>query len=129
MAHFAELDGNNTVLRVIVVGNEDIQDDDGVEQESIGVAFCQNLFGSDTNWKQTSYNANMRKNYAAMGFTYDASRDAFIPPQPFASWTLDETICDWVAPVAHPNDGDYYWNEDVYQADTNDPKTAGWVAV
>ena len=129
MAHFAELDGNNVVLRVIVVGNEDIQDDDGVEQESIGVAFCQNLFGSDTNWKQTSYNANMRKNYAAMGFTYDASRDAFIPPQPFASWTLDETICDWVAPVAHPNDGDYYWNEDVYQADTNDPKTAGWVAV
>lgn len=128
MAHFAELDGNNVVLRVIVVGNEDIQDGDGVEQESIGVTFCQNLFGSDTNWKQTSYNANMRKNYAAAGFTYDASRDAFIPPQPFASWTLDETICDWVAPVAHPNDGDYRWDEDAYQADTNDPKTAGWVA-
>ena len=64
------------------------------------------------NWKQTSYNNNIRKNYAGIGFTYDASRDAFIPPQPFPSWTLVEDTCQWEAPTAYPSDGKMYsWNE------------------
>ena len=112
MAHFAQLDDNNIVTQVIVVNNEDIIDDNGVEQESIGVEFCQTLFGQDTIWKQTSYNGNIRKNYAGIGFTYDSNRDAFIPPQPYASWVLNEDICLWEAPVPYPQDGNRYtWNE------------------
>ena len=78
MAHFAELNENNVVLRVIVVHNNDTHDENGVEQESLGQAFCTNLFGG--NWKQTSYNGNMRKNYAGIGFTYDPVLDEFNPP-------------------------------------------------
>jgi len=111
MAHFAELDSNNIVLRVVVVNNTELLDNDDVEQESLGVAFCQSLFGGT--WKQTSYNGNMRKNYAAVGYTYDSSRDAFIAPQPYASWVLNETTCRWEAPVAVPTDGNRYtWNEE-----------------
>ena len=110
MAHFAELDNNNHVLRVIVVGNKDTSDANGVEKESIGVAFCERLFGGT--WKQTSYNANLRKNYAGIGFTYDSVRDAFIAPKPFNSWTLNESTCQWQAPTAMPNDGKRYrWDE------------------
>lgn len=110
MAHFAELDANNVVLRVIVVGNADTSDADGVEKEHIGAAFCERLFGGT--WKQTSYNGNMRKNYAGIGFTYDAQRDAFIPPQPYPSWVLVEDTCQWTAPVATPTDGKMYsWDE------------------
>lgn len=110
MAHFAELDANNVVLRVIVVGNADTSDANGVEKEHIGAAFCERLFGGT--WKQTSYNGNMRKNYAGIGFTYDAQRDAFIPPQPFPSWVLVEDTCQWTAPVAMPTDGKMYsWDE------------------
>ena len=109
MAHFAELDQNNVVLRVIVVSNRDTSDAQGFEHESIGVAFCQNLFGG--NWKQTSYNGNIRKHYAGIGFTYDAARDAFIPPQPYPSWTLDAN-CNWQALVPYPDDGKMYsWDE------------------
>ena len=131
MAHFAQLDENNVVIDVVVVGNEELLDEHGVEQESLGVAFCQNLFGDDTNWKQTSYNKNFRKNYAGIGFTYDANRDAFIPEQPYPSWTLDEETCGWFPPIQRPQaEGSYYsWDEDAYQADTNDPKTAGWVDI
>ena len=112
MAHFAQLDQNNVVIQVIVVNNEDLLDDNDVEQESLGVTFLQGLLGSDTTWKQTSYNGNMRKNYAGVGYTYDSTRDAFIPPQPYASWTLNETTCLWEAPVAYPTDGEeYFWNE------------------
>jgi len=112
MAHFAQLDGNNIVTQVLVVDNSEILDDSNVEQESLGVTFLQNLLGSDTTWKQTSYNGNIRKNYAGIGYTYDADRDAFISPQPFASWSLNETTCLWDAPVAYPTDGNYYtWNE------------------
>ena len=111
MAHFAELGENNVVLRVIVVDNKDTSDADGNEVEAIGAEFCRNLLGGT--WKQTSYNANFRKNYAGIGFTYDSDRDAFIAPKPFASWILDEATCRWQAPVAHPNDGQLYiWNED-----------------
>ena len=110
MAHFAEIDENGVVLRVIVVGNKDTADANGVEKEHIGAAFCERLFGGT--WKQTSYNGNIRKNYAGIGYTYDAGRDAFIPPKPFASWVLNETTCQWEAPVPYPKDGKRYtWDE------------------
>ena len=110
MAHFAELDLDNIVKRVVVIDNNDLLDGDGVEQESLGVAFCEQLFGGT--WVQTSYNGNIRKNYAGVGYTYNSSLDAFIPPQPYASWTLDETTCQWQAPVAMPVDDNFYiWNE------------------
>jgi hypothetical protein len=111
MAHFAQLNESNIVTQVIVVHNNELMQD-GVEQEAKGVAFCQSLFGAQTNWKQTSYNGSMRKNYAGAGFTYDAGRDAFIAPQPYASWVLDEATCQWGAPVPMPQDGKIYrWDE------------------
>ena len=110
MAHFAQLDENNLVLQVIVVNNNDCKDENGNESEAIGIAFCQSLLGG--NWKQTSYNGNMRKNYAGIGYTYDSGRDAFIPPQPYPSWVLVEETCNWVAPTAYPTDGKLYtWDE------------------
>ena len=95
MAHFAQLDNNNIVTQVIVVANEELLDN-GVESEAKGIAFCQSLLGGD--WKQTSYNGNIRKNYAGIGYTYDASRDAFIAPNPecHPEVTLDEATCQWV---------------------------------
>ena len=82
MAHFAELDSNNVVLRVLVVSNDDITDDNGQEQESLGVAFLQGLLGTDTRWVQTSYNGNFRGRYAGIGFTYDPVTDVFVEPEP-----------------------------------------------
>ena len=106
MAHFAKLDENNIVTQVIVVSN------DIATSESAGITFINNLYGTSDTWKQTSYNDNMRKNYAGIGFTYDESRDAFIPPKPYPSWTLNEDTCLWVSPVNYPNDGKFYdWNE------------------
>jgi hypothetical protein len=110
MAHFAEIGLNNTVLRVIVVHNNELLDESGVEQETKGVEFCRGLFGGT--WVQTSYNANFRKNFAGTGFTYDSERDAFISPKPFASWVLNEDTCRWEAPVKMPEDGVYQWDED-----------------
>ena len=110
MAHFAQLNDENLVTQVIVVANQDTADKDGVENEAIGIAFCNNLLGG--HWKQTSYNGNIRKNYAGIGYKYDAELDAFIPPQPYASWTLDENA-QWKAPVDYPTDGGRYtWNEE-----------------
>ena len=132
MAHFAQLDENNVVTQVIVVSNEDTSDSNGVEVEEIGVAFCKKLLGADTNWKQTSYNNNMRVRYAGIGYSYNAELDAFIPPQPYASWTLDSETADWVSPLgAAPSLTEeeqaafsyYRWDEDAYQADN----TTGWV--
>lgn len=109
MAHFAELDESQTVLRVIVVSNEVAFD------EPSGIAFCQSLFGDETTWVQTSYNANIRKRYAGAGMTYDANKDIFIGMQPFASWTLDEDS-EWMAPVPKPKDGNAYrWDESALQ--------------
>ena len=109
MAHFCELDENNVVLRVVVVDNKDTADANGVEKEHIGAAYLERLLGGT--WKQTSYNANIRKHYAGVGYKYDAALDAFIPPQPFPSWTLDAD-CNWQAPVPMPNDGQMYsWDE------------------
>jgi hypothetical protein len=110
MAHFAEIDSNNVVLRVIVVSNTDTADANGVEQESIGAAFCERVLGGT--WKQTSYNGNMRKNYAGIGFTYQADIDAFVPPQPYPSWVLNPNTAKWEAPIPYPNDGKHYvWDE------------------
>ncbi len=110
MAHFAKLDENNNVLAVHVVNN-DVITIDGNESEQAGIDFLTSLHGH-TLWKQTSYNGNIRKNYAGIGFTYDAGRDAFIAPQPYGSWTLNETTCLWEPPVAYPTDGKRYgWFE------------------
>ena len=110
MAHFAKLE-NNIVTQVIVVANQDILDEQGQENEQKGIDFCSNLLGGT--WKQTSYNGNIRKNYAGVGYTYDEGRDAFIAPKPFASWVLDETTAQWKAPVDMPTDDKrYLWDED-----------------
>lgn len=113
MAHFAQIDENNMVTQVIVVHNNDCQID-GVETEEAGIAFCRSLFGSETQWKQTSYNGSIRKNYAGIGFTYDANRNAFIPPKTFPSWVLNENTCRWDAPTPMPQDGKAYkWDESI----------------
>ena len=131
MAHFAQLDDNNVVIQVIVVSNDDCSDGSGTESESIGVAFCQKLLGANTKWKQTSYNGNMRVRYAGIGYSYNESLDAFVPPQPFPSWTLNNTTAAYDPPLTEPTlteeqitAGSYYsWDEDAYQADN----TTGWV--
>lgn len=111
MAHFAEIGLNNIVVQVIVVNNSECLDQFGNESETIGAKFCHDLFGGV--WLQTSYNGNIRKNYAGIGYTYDSTRDAFISPKPFASWTLNETTCRWEAPTPMPTDGKRYsWNEE-----------------
>jgi hypothetical protein len=124
MAHFAELNENNQVINVIVVSNNDCLNANGQESESVSIAFCKSLLGEDTQWVQTSYNANFRKNYAGLGYTYDSVRDAFIPPSPYNSWILVEETCQWSAPIAYPTDGQsYFWNENiknwVLEADEN----------
>lgn len=126
MAHFAKLDENNVVITVNVVNNDDIGNLPFPESEQAGIDFLTAWSGGYSNWKQTSYNANFRKNYAGIGFTYRQDIDAFVPPQPFASWTLNETIAQWEPPVVIPADagtGDppkqYIWNEE----------TINWVEV
>ena len=111
MASFAKIGLNGKVIEVQSVVNEVLHDSNGVEQESIGIDFLTKLTGWAI-WKQTSYNGNFRKNHASIGYTYDEDRDAFIPPKPFNSWTLNETTCLWDPPVAYPTDGQRYtWNE------------------
>ena len=106
MAHFAKLGTGNIVEKVEVVSN------DIATSEQVGVDFLNNLYGTRDVWKQTSYNGTIRKNFAGIGYSYDQTRDAFIPPKPYNSWTLNETTCLWECPVAHPNDGQMYqWNE------------------
>jgi hypothetical protein len=124
MASFAKLDNNNIVLRVESVVNEVLKDLNGIEQENIGIEFLKTLYNEpNAIWKQTSYNTNagihslggtpFRKNHAGIGFAYDSARDAFIPPKPFNSWILNETTCNWNAPVAYPTDGQRYnWSEE-----------------
>jgi hypothetical protein len=98
MSHFAKIDSNNIVTEVIVA------EQDFINSGAVGDSFL---------WFQTSYNNNFRKNFAAIGYTYDKTRDAFIPPQPFPSWTLNEETCLWECPVEHPDDGNMYiWNEE-----------------
>ena len=123
MAHYAKLDENNVVTQVVVIDNKDTADASGVEKEHIGAAFCERLFGGT--WKQTSYNGNKRKNYAGAGYTFDAARDAFIPPKPFTSWVLNETTCQWEAPTPMPTDGQMYsWDEATTSWKVNEPAQA-----
>jgi hypothetical protein len=117
MAYFAKLNSENIVTEVISVHNNELLDSNGVEQEANGVNFLIKLTNY-SNWKQTSYNGNIRKNYAGIGMTYDEDRDAFIAPKPFNSWILNETTCKWEAPVAMPTgqleENQYYsWNEEI----------------
>jgi hypothetical protein len=110
MAHFAKIDENNIVTQVVVVDNKDTSDAEGVEKEHIGAAHLEKILGGT--WKQTSYNGNMRKNYAGIGYTYRADIDAFVPPKPFPSWLLNADA-QWEPPVAMPTDGQLYtWDED-----------------
>lgn len=139
MASFAELDTNNTVLRVIKIHDNELLKD-GVEDEQTGINFCKSLYGQNTIWKQTSFNTLakkyyyinsegvrslhtdqskvFRKQYAMVGGKWDATKDGFIPEQPFESWTFDEINWTWLPPVDHPHDSnpnipfDYDWNED-----------------
>ena len=124
MAHFAEIDDSNIVLQVIVVDDKDTQDKSGNEVESVGAKYLSDGFGGT--WKRTSYNTYggthtkgetpFRKNYAGIGWTYDETRDAFIPPKLYDSWTLNESTCLWKPPTPKPNDETenerYVWNED-----------------
>jgi hypothetical protein len=123
MASFAKIGLNNKVIEVLSVHDNELKDSNGVEQENIGIDFLTKLTGWAI-WKQTSYNNNIRKNHAGIGYTYDEDRDAFIPPKPFNSWTLNETTCRWEAPVVKPNDGQsiqiYNWNEETQQWDLNE---------
>lgn len=113
MAHFAQLDENNIVTQVIVVENAELLDDKGQESEAKGIAFCQSLFGINTRWVQTSYNANFRKMYAGIGCIYDEALDAFIPPKPedHPSWVFDPQTEKWVPPTPRPTDTAYRWDE------------------
>ena len=113
MAHFAKLGKGNIVESVVVVSNDVATD------EQAGVEFLKNLYNDqNAQWIQTSYNNNIRKNYAGIGFFYDQVKDAFIPPKPYNSWILNETTCQWEAPTAYPNDDNrYIWNEETKQWD------------
>ena len=119
MAHYAFLDENNIVTEVIV-GIDETELIDGLDPET----WYGNFRGQVC--KRTSYNANLRKNYAGIGYTYDAVLDAFIPPKPFNSWLLDEQICQWYSPVPYPTDGfTYFWNEAIVNwelADYSEPE-------
>ena len=150
MAHFAQLDEDNKVIAVNVIADSECQDSEGKESEAVGIAFCKTLWGNDTTWVQTSYNTQIgkkwktnnegtadeervedteatqfRKNFAQIGYTYDSGRDAFLQPQPFPSWTLNESMGKYEAPTPYPHDEDgdfipnYVWDEDklewVYQ--------------
>jgi hypothetical protein len=106
MAHFAKIGIGNIVEQVIVVSN------DIAVTEQAGIDFINKIYNTRDVWKQTSYNNNIRKNFAGIGFTYDQQRDAFIAPKPYNSWLLNETTCRWESPVAYPTDGKKYnWNE------------------
>ena len=111
MAHFAKIGLNNKVIEVQSVDNNELLDSNGVEQEVNGIDFLTKLTGWSI-WVQTSYNGNIRKNFAGIGYTYDEDRDAFITPKPYTSWILNETTCLWEAPTAMPDDDNRYdWNE------------------
>ena len=113
MASFAKIGLNSKVIEVLSVNNEVLKDANGVEQENLGIDFLTKLTGWAI-WKQTSYNNNIRKNYAGVGMTYDEDRDAFIPKKPFNSWVLNETTCQWEAPIVKPDNGQkYIWNETI----------------
>lgn len=129
MAYFAKIGNGNIVEQVIVVNNSVITDNNGIEQEQLGIDFINSLYNTNDIWKKTSFNTNagvhalggipFRKNYASIGYTYDENRDAFIPPKPYNSWILNENTCNWNAPTPMPitytsgreTPDNYDWNE------------------
>ena len=123
MASFAKLNSENIVTTVVSVVNEVLKDSNGIEQEQLGINFLKTLYNEpNAIWKQTSYNTHggvhslggipFRKNHAGIGYQYDQQRDAFIASKPYNSWILNESTCNWEAPVAYPTDGQLYtWNE------------------
>ena len=128
MASFAKLNSENVVTTVVSVVNEVLKDSNGIEQEQLGIDFLRKLYNEpNAIWKQTSYNTNggihslggtpFRKNHAGIGMTYDAQKDAFIPQKPYNSWVLNETTCNWDAPIPIPSDASidkrYIWNEEI----------------
>ena len=131
MAHFAKIEDGGIVSQVIVINNDCCLDADGNESEEVGINFCIRHFGGT--WKQTSYNTvgnkhydsgtPFRKNFASVGYTYDAERDAFIEPKPFDSWTLNESTCCYLPPLEYPSDASdtkqYYWSEENYKKDSS----------
>jgi hypothetical protein len=138
MAHFAEIDDSNIVLRVIVVHDNELLDENNTPKEQKGIDFCTNLFGGK--WLQTSVNTwgdshfhggiPFRKNYAGVGYKYDSSRDAFIEPQPYPSWTLNENTCQWDPPVPMPvnpytPDQPEFWS---YGAIVWDESSLSWIS-
>ena len=111
MAHFAELNEEAIVIQVVVVRDDELRDADGSENEHLGLTFLNRVMGGG-HWVQTSYNANFRKSYAGVGFSYDSERDAFIPPKPYDSWILNEGTCKWEPPIPMPDDGNVHrWDE------------------
>ena len=132
MAHFAELDSNNVVTRVIVVADSDTTDENGTETEAVGVAYLKGLFGEHTKWAQTSYNSNMRLRYAGPGSIFDAEKDCFLAPKPFDSWTLNSASpYEWEAPITMPTTTTemdehgiiWEWDEEAHKANSSE----GWV--
>jgi hypothetical protein len=120
MANFTKLDNSDIVIEVIAVNNDTIDNLPFPESEPVGIAFLTEWSGGYTNWKQTSYNANFRINYAGVGYSYNTSLDAFVPPQPYLSWTLNTTTCQWESPTPYPTDNKLYvWDEE----------TLSWVAI
>ena len=112
MAHFAKLNENNIVTEVLVINNEVLLEN-GIESEQKGIDFLTSWSGGYANWKQTSYNRNFRKHFAGIGYTYREDIDAFIPPKPYPSWSLNLETADWEAPVPMPQDGEIYgWDEE-----------------
>jgi hypothetical protein len=117
MAHFAQLDANNKVVNVTVINNSDIIDENGNENEQMGIELCKKIYPRAVKFVQCSYNGNFRKNHASIGGTYDEQRDAFIFIKPYPSWILNETTCRWEPPVAYKWNGEdgkhYSWDEDI----------------
>ena len=144
MAYFAKLDENNIVMEVHPVHNNELLDENGNEVEQKGIDFLIAWSGGYTNWKQVSYNTYggvhvlggipLRKNYPDVGYTYDATRDAFIPPKPFASWVLNESTCVWDPPITRPQHEDpeiqkmykYIWDEEKWNTENNGWLTYYW---
>lgn len=116
MAHFAKLDENNVVITVVVVDNINLLNEDGVEEEAVGIAYLNNIFNDGSTWVQTSHSGSKRKLFAATGYTYNEAKDVFIAPAPYDSWTLNEDTCEWEPPVACPTEDiaprTYHWIEE-----------------
>ena len=120
MAHFAKLDETDTVIAVIVVNDEWLDDGTGTENEALGIAALQAWSGWP-HWAQTSYNNNIRTRYAGIGYTFNRTLDAFITPKPYPSWTLDEATTEWTAPVPMPEEGRWVWDEETLTWQEDNP--------